>query len=184
MNQKKWKILESEYLVNNKWISLKKEKCHLPNGTIIDDYYIAEKNDSIMIFAVTKDNKILMVSQYKHGAQEVVLELPAGYIDKDETPEQTATRELLEETGYKANALHNIGRIIYDPTNTRGTGYLFFTKDVVKVADPTPDKTEDITVIEVTKEELLKNIRNNTLCGGMAIAASFLGLEKLKEDTK
>lgn len=180
-DNKKWKIVESEYIINNKWLRLKKEKCLLPNSTIINDYYVTEKNDAVMIFAVTKDNKIILVSQYKHAAQDTVLELPAGYVDEKEVIEDAAKRELVEETGYKAHSLEKIGSLFFDPTSTRGTAHIFFTNDIEKISDQKLDITEDIEVKEVSVEQLKKYLQNNEIIGGIAVGAAFIGLEKIKQ---
>src|SRR3989338_6515417 len=95
--ERKWKILEKTELVKSKYINLVKEKVELPSGHILNEYFISEKNDGTIIFPITEDKKILTITQYKHGAQTVIHELPAGMIDKGETPEQAGKRELQEE---------------------------------------------------------------------------------------
>ena len=97
---KPWKLLDSEYLVDTPWLKVAKEKCDLPNGKVIDDFYTLWQPDWVMILARTKDCKWIMTKQYRHGSQAIELEFPAGMIDQGETPEEAAIRELQEECGY------------------------------------------------------------------------------------
>ena len=97
---KPWKMLSSELLVDAPWLKVAKEKCELPNGKVIDDFYTLWQPDWVMILPRTKDGKWVMTKQYRHGIQKIALEFPAGIIDKGETPELAAIRELQEECGY------------------------------------------------------------------------------------
>lgn len=97
---KPWKLLSTEYLVNAPWLKVAKEKCELPNGKVIDDFYTLWQPDWVLILARTKEGKWVMTEQYRHGTGKIALEFPAGIINKGETPEQAAVRELQEECGY------------------------------------------------------------------------------------
>jgi 8-oxo-dGTP pyrophosphatase MutT (NUDIX family) len=97
---KPWKLLDSENIVDAPWLKVAKEKCELPNGKVIDDFYTLWQPDWVMILPRTKDGKWVMTKQYRHGIQKIALEFPAGIIDKGETPEDAAIRELQEECGY------------------------------------------------------------------------------------
>lgn len=97
---KPWKLLDSEYLVDAPWLKVAKEKCELPNGKVIDDFYTLWQPDWVMILARTKNCKWVMTKQYRHGTQAIELEFPAGMVDQGETPEEAAIRELQEECGF------------------------------------------------------------------------------------
>jgi len=97
----KWKILSSEYLFNDLWFKVRKDICETQQGKIIDPYYVYEFPEWATAFALTEDNKVIMVRQYRHPVGEVILELPGGCVDDTDKDFQTAiARELLEETGY------------------------------------------------------------------------------------
>ena len=97
---KPWKLLKTEYLVDAPWLKVAKETCELPNGKVIDDFYTLWQPDWVLILARTAEGKWVMTEQYRHGTGKIALEFPAGIIDKGETPEQAALRELQEECGY------------------------------------------------------------------------------------
>ena len=92
--------MSSEFLVNAPWLKVAKEKCELPNGKVIDDFYTLWQPDWVLILARTKEGKWVMTEQYRHGPGKIALEFPAVIIDKGETPEEAAVRELQEECGY------------------------------------------------------------------------------------
>ena len=94
--------MDTEFLVNAPWLKVAKEKCELPNGKIIDDFYTLWQPDWVLILARTTEGKWVMTEQYRHGTGKIALEFPAGIIDKGETPEDAAIRELQEECGYGA----------------------------------------------------------------------------------
>ena len=97
---KPWKLLSTEYLVNAPWLKVAKEKCKLPNGKVIGDFYTLWQPDWVLILARTKEGKWVTTQQYRHGTGKIALEFPAGIINKGEEPEQAALRELQEECGY------------------------------------------------------------------------------------
>jgi len=79
-----WKVLESEYLFNEPWLTVKKEKCELPNGKVMKAYYTLEYPTWVTAFALTKDNKVVLVKQYRHGLGVISIETPGGVVDQDE----------------------------------------------------------------------------------------------------
>ena len=74
-------------------------------------HYVIQSPDVVVIVAVTPQDRLLMVRQFRPAAGALTLELPAGHIDPGETPEQAARRELIEETGYEADAFKLLGSL-------------------------------------------------------------------------
>jgi len=96
---KKWKLVNIENVLSSRWMSIEKRTYQLPDGKMIDDYYHLKRPDYVLIIAQNKNKEIATIKQYRRGVNDEVIELPAGWIEKGETPKRAALRELKEETG-------------------------------------------------------------------------------------
>ena len=184
---KPWKLLKTEYLVDAPWLKVAKEACELPNGKVIDDFYTLWQPDWVLILARTAEGKWVMTEQYRHGTGKIALEFPAGIIDKGETPEQAAIRELQEECGYRIDSsttpialcapgsaqndtVRFIGTFPVNPDRHRGVFHVVFIDGVVKGGTTHFDSTEDIESFELTDEELQKKMADGTFNHPLQIA--------------
>ena len=119
-----WKILRSEYLFEESWFTIRKDVCETPEGKIIDPYYVYEFPTGVSALAITEDNKVVMVRQYRHGIQETILEVPGGCVDdSDQNLEKAVSRELSEETGYAFKKFQYLGKVSPNPS-TNNTCFL------------------------------------------------------------
>lgn len=109
--------------------------------------------DASAILAITPNLKIVMVKQYRPSANAKILEIPAGIIDEGETPEDTAKRELLEETGYKAKSIVELTWTYHSSGYSTGKTHLFLAYGCEKVVEQSLDVNEEIEVIELNIEE-------------------------------
>src|SRR5471030_1649911 len=107
-NNLEWKTLHSTYIHKGPWATLRADKCEMPDGRIVDEYFVLEYPNWVNAVAVTEEDKILFVRQYRHAAGIESLEIPGGVIDGDEAPIDAMRRELLEETGYQFDDIEEI----------------------------------------------------------------------------
>ena len=173
----KWEVIEKKDVSPSPWFPLYVHKVRLPDGKIIDDYYVSKLGDVGMVVAVTKDNEIVFVRQYKHGVEEITLELPAGRVD-GRTPEETARSELEEETGIVAGELSFLGRLYISPTKDPATTYGFMLRNAEVTKEQKLDVTEKIQVVYIPSrniDELIKSGKINT-----ADTLGLLAITKLK----
>ena len=83
---KKWKVLGSEYLFRRPWLTVRRDRVELPNGTVHPEYYVLEYPTWVNVIAITEEGQFVMVRQYRHGLGEVSTELCAGVAEKGEEP--------------------------------------------------------------------------------------------------
>ena len=178
-----WRTLHSDYVVDTPFLRLRRDRIQLPDGTIIEDYYVRESHGFTIVFAMTPDDRVVLVHQYKHGIGEYVLELPAGAIDPNEDPLVCAERELAEETGYVSDKpLELVRTFITDPTNSDSRFHLFLARDCeVRVAQEF-DATEDIRVELVTLPELRVMVRDGRINVNSHVASIYTVLDSLPAD--
>ncbi len=158
---KKWKILESKNIFSSYFVTLKEEKLQRGDGKIVQPYYAIERPDVVYVVALTKDNGIVLVYQYKNGIKDTVWELPAGFIDDGELPEEAAKRELLEETGYSAEKFLNLGSFNSGAGLSRNTNHFFLVKEVEKISEQKLDENEEIEVKIFPIQKILGNIKSH-----------------------
>ncbi|MGJ5640785.1 NUDIX hydrolase [Formosa sp. S-31] len=162
---KTWKIISETDVSPSPWFPIQKHTIELPNGTLIDDYYITTLGNVAMVLPITTDNEIVMVKQYKHGIKEVVIELPAGFQQNGKSIEDSALAELEEETGIKTSLdkLIPIGKIANVPTKSSQISFGFLATGVTFNSTQNLDINEDIEIIKRTPTETLKMIQNGEI---------------------
>ena len=181
---KPWKLLDSEFLVDAPWLKVAKETCELPSGKVIDDFYTLWQPDWVLILARTKEGKWVMTEQYRHGTGKIALEFPAGIIDKGETPEEAAVRELQEECGFcldegrcPLNGGHDnityLGSFPVNPDRHRGKFHVVFIDGVERLGKTSFDDTEDIETFLYTDEEFQAKVADGTFNHPLQIAGYF-----------
>lgn len=175
----KWKVLESKKLFSEPWFTVRKDICELPNGKKHEAYYILEYPDWATAFALTEDNKLVMVRQYRHGLGEISTELPGGVIDKGETAEQAIRRELKEETGYEFDSIEEIGQVAPNPATSTNYMHMFIAKGGKKVAGQNLDATEDVEVLIHSIDEVKQMLKENKIVQSLHCTTIFYAMEKL-----
>lgn len=151
---KKWEILNSRYIYETPFGNLRSDRVLLPNDEIIENYYVNEYPEWVNIVAITENDEILLVKQYRHGGGDFFIEIPAGKIEENEDLESAVMRELREETGYTSDASPlKLGRFYTNPGVSTNTITTFFVKDCYKVGEQKLDPTEFAEALVVPVSE-------------------------------
>ena len=93
--------LSSESVFKGRLLDVRRDKVRLPNGAEVTREYVVHPG-AAMVVPLLADGQVLLVRQYRYPLHRAFIEFPAGKIDPGESPRQTAERELIEETGYRA----------------------------------------------------------------------------------
>lgn len=158
---KKWATLESRYIIQRPWLTARVDKVQLPDGRINPEHYVLEYPAWVNVIAVTKDGQMVMVRQYRHGFDEVLVELCAGVVEDGEAPIEAAKRELLEETGYAGGEWREVMTIGQNPSICDNLTHCFVAEGVEKVSGQHLDASEDIEVLLMSKTEVLNILIND-----------------------
>jgi ADP-ribose pyrophosphatase len=181
MSELNWKTCSSEYIHKGPWATLRSDKCEMPDGTIVDQYYVLEYPNWANAVALTEDNKIIMVRQYRHAAGIVSLEIPGGVIEDDEHPEAGMRRELLEETGYQFNEVELISTVYANPSTANNKTYCYLAKGGKKVQEQQLDDHEQLVVEEYSIAEVKQLLADNKIAQALHCTGLFYALMKLGE---
>jgi len=173
-------FLKSKTITENRRFSVEEASYKDDNGNIKTMFHVISP-EAVVILPITKEGKIVFVKQQRTAIGKTVIELPAGKVDPGEKPEETAPRELYEETGYIANNMQYI--LSYYPSNglTNEKLHFFLTEGLEEQTSQNLTEDEDIDVIEMTPEEAIELITNNKQdCGHTLIALLWYKAFKMK----
>lgn len=175
MTLKPRKILASTHLREN----IRFDRCELPNGRIIEGT-VLEFGNWVTILALTKEQEVVLIRQYRHGVQKVIVELPGGAMDnEDKCPLAAARRELQEETGYTSDRIIQVGCASPNPANHTNLIYSFLALDAKKVGSQQLDEAEEIEVLLKPLDEVIDMAKKSELLQSMQVSAIFFTLAYL-----
>jgi ADP-ribose pyrophosphatase len=166
-------IVEKSTMVFDAFASIKKDELLYPSGERHDYYSLITKPESIAVVAVTKDGALVLTEEYRHPTGKRLLSCPGGFLDEGETPEEGAIRELMEETGYSAEAFQHIGTSYPYPGMTGQRMHFFRAVGAYSVAPPQLEPTEVIYTVEKEIEEVHRHIRSGGDIDGVFCTALF-----------
>ena len=148
--------LRSDRIYNGKVINLRRDMVKLPIGkTAIRE--VVEHQGGVSIVAMPDDHTIVLVRQFRRPSMKMLLELPAGSLEEGESPEECASRELVEETGYRADSLVKIQKFFLAPGYSTEVMHIFMATGLSET-DRRLDEEEDIEVIKVEFGEAVQMV--------------------------
>ncbi|MFM2327190.1 MAG: hypothetical protein RIR31_1392 [Bacteroidota bacterium] len=174
-----WKKLSSKYLSKHIYFTAREDRCERPDGQIVDPYFVVELPASVCAMAVTDDNEVVLVKQYRHAIGEVVLEIPGGFIDDGEDVEKAVARELLEETGYEFTSYDYLGKIAANPGMLDNYTYLYLARGGKKTGLQQLDHNEDIELLTMPLEKFRAMLQNNEIVQSLHMACAFYAFQKI-----
>jgi len=164
------KKVKSENLYQGKIIKVRRDLVTLPNQKEVYRE-VVEHPGAVVILAINND-EVMFVEQYRYPLQKILLELPAGKIDANESPINTAIRELQEETGAIAKEIIPLGKVYPSPGYCNEVIYLYYTNDFT-IANSKLDDDEFLNVRKIKYHDALKMIEDGIIVDAKTIIALY-----------
>lgn len=167
-----WKILESQPIADYKVFSVRRQRSQSVRTGKEGEFFVLDSRDWVNIIALTESRQIILIEQYRHGTDEVTLEIPGGCVDPmDKSPLEAAKRELLEETGYSSSRWRQVGKFAPNPAIQSNWCHVFVAENVQKTAEQRLDSNEEIKVRLDRLENIPRYIVGGQIDHGVIVAA-------------
>jgi 8-oxo-dGTP pyrophosphatase MutT (NUDIX family) len=149
-----WTRLSSREVCDCRVFKVRSVQYRSPKSGETHDFFVVDCPDWVNTIALTVQGEVLLVRQHRFGIDQLSLEIPGGMVDPGEGPAEAATRELLEETGYRGDPPRLLGTIHPNPALQPNRTHTFLISGCRRVAEPTPDAAEDLEVELVPPEQI------------------------------
>ncbi|HYE32589.1 MAG TPA: NUDIX hydrolase [Methylomirabilota bacterium] len=170
----KWKSLGSKPAGDYRIFKIRSDIKVSPRTGEAHDFYILEAVNWVTVIALTTDNKLVMVEQYRHGSDTVELEAPGGMMDPEDTsPVETAVRELREETGYEGTSAELIGQTFPNPAIMNNLCYTVLVRGCELKHKLHLDQTEDLATTLVEPEAVHDLIAKGRIGHSLVVVALY-----------
>jgi ADP-ribose pyrophosphatase len=164
MIEKSWTIVNEQQVFEAKpFVTILRQHVITDQGENVPDYYQVALPNFALVCALTPEEKVVTLWQYRHGARAYGLTFPAGQIDPGETAEAAAGRELREETGYRADSAQFVGRCAVSDSQGCGFAHLFVMRNCLKVGETCSDDHGTTDLRLMTMDEIETAIRNQAV---------------------
>lgn len=173
------RTVATEPIFDGRIIKVRVDEVVLPNGETSKREIVTHPG-AVAIIAITDDEKIVLVEQYRKAMEKELVEIPAGKLEQGEKPEVTAIRELEEETGYICDNMELITSFYTSPGFADEIVYVYEATGLKKKEDKADlDEDEFVELMEVSLEEALQLIKEQRIHDAKTMfAIQYLQLKK------
>jgi 8-oxo-dGTP pyrophosphatase MutT (NUDIX family) len=168
-----WKRKQSVEIADCRVFKVRKDFCTRPGDNAEHTFFVVENPDWVNVIALTKNEQVVLIEQFRHGTEEVILEIPGGMIDEGEEPIIAAARELVEETGFAAREIIPLGKSRPNPAIQNNWIYHFLALDCEKTSDTAFDEHESVVTKLAPIDEVEELIENGNITHSLVLAAFY-----------
>jgi ADP-ribose pyrophosphatase len=164
-----WRRKQSEIVADCRVFNVRRDVSLSPRGDAEHDFFVLEASDWINVIPLTDAGEVVMIEQYRHGSEDVTLEIPGGMVDEGESAREAAAREMLEETGYSSEEIVSLGRVRPNPAIHNNWLHTFLARGVRFTRAPVFDTTEHTIVRHVPLAEVPLLIADGTITHALVV---------------
>ena len=184
----RWREISVEHVVRDEWIDFRRLAYRMPDGSEFAPYYAFTRRDYVVIVALTLGGQAVCVRQFRQGIREVTTEFPAGALEFTgsrehpvwEDPEKAAQRELLEETGCRAQSIRHLISLPADATLCDNLVHVYLATGCTRVAGQHLDETEFLNVELHSPEEVEEMIHEGRFQQAVHVMAWLLAMREVR----
>ena len=173
MSPKPWQIVSSTKDRDYRIFNLRTDLAVSPRTGKEHHFFVIESLPWVNVIPLTPQNQVVLVKQYRHGTQNVTLEIPGGLVEVSDSPEGAAKRELMEETGYGASEIILLGTVHPSPAIQNNVCYTYLAKNVILSGRQDQDDKEDIQVVLRPLSEIPAMIQKGEITHSLVLAAFY-----------
>jgi len=171
MPDKSWKLLDSRQLAAHKIVRVREDRYRFEPTQSEAVFVVCDSPDWALVIPITEDGRVVFIRQFRHGVGRTVLEIPGGVMDPGESPEQTAVRELQEETGYRPRATRYLGPVLPNPALNTASCHVVVAEGCLLADSAAPEPLEEIEVLLRPLADVPEMIRTGELAHAYTIVA-------------
>lgn len=176
----RWTLLRSRTIYHSPIATLVEETRRDPRRAVEVPLFVLKFPDWVNVVPVTEDGRVVLVRQYRAGTDAMTLEIPGGTLDEGETdPAAAAKRELLEETGYLADELIFLGRVVPNPAIQGNYCHFYLAPGVKPVGPQHLDPNEEMSVEVVRLEDIRRMIADHEIVHALGILGLLYAVDRL-----
>lgn len=175
MNQKVeiWRRVASKRIAHCRVFTVREDFCERTSDNLKSSFFVMENPDWVNVIALTEDAQVVLIEQFRHGAEAITLEIPGGMVDAGELPETAARRELAEETGYTSKNFVYLGKSAPNPALQNNQIHHFLALNCRKTLETNFDEHESLVTKLVALPEIEKMIENEFITHSLVLAAFY-----------
>ncbi len=170
----RWEKLGSAPQGSYRVFDVREDRTRSPQTGREHSFFVIEASDWVNIIPVTPEGEVVFVRQYRHGTEEVTLEVPGGIVEGGEPPAEAGRREMREETGYDAEEIVALGVVAPNPAVQNNRCHTFLALGARRVQAQALDGAEEIEVVRVTPAEVPALIREGQITHALVVVAFYL----------
>ena len=169
----RWKVMRDDMHANCRIFDVHKRKMIRDSDQKEGEFYVIETNDWVNVLALTSNQEIILVRQFRYGTEEYSLEPPGGVIEKGEDPILAGQREMLEETGYSGKNPKIIGNVFANSAIMSNRCHFLLVTDVEKLGETSFDPHEELETVKVPIESLKDLVKSGDISHSIGVNAIF-----------